>query len=520
MKNIVTIAILFQCLIGWNKEIKNEIFDNSVVLIDDFLWVSKTEVSNKQYREFLAANKNNPIYRSLLPDTNQWGKEINHAVSYIEYYFRHPAYTDYPVVCVSKQQATGYCNWLSEKLNSKLANDLENEIGKVTVRLPTEWEWKYAAKGGLSKWNEYPWNGNSLRIIDGKHQGKFRLNFKRKNGDFLGAAGNLSDNADITAPVKSYWPNGYGLYNMCGNVSEMVADNNYAYGGNWSSTGFNVRISSAIKNNPSPKIGFRYVIEVTQWKNKNQKKKELITKKYLNDLFISINDSIKMMKTEVTNELYNCFLSDEKHQRPDSTAWDDQFWYSNQYRNKYHWHPDYNNYPVVNIAKKDVELFVKWLTQVYRKHTNQELTIRLPNELEWMLAARPIGNKSTYYPWGGLNLTNAKGCYLCNFRTYPEIYTSEDDVGNVVYKIPENEDPMIGADLDGLKTVGPVFSYYPNNHKLFNMSGNVAEMIHDQNITKGGSWKSDSEKVTINSKEIYKSNQPTIGFRLIIKNGK
>ena len=227
-----------------------------------------------------------------------------------------------------------------------------------------------------------------------------------------------------------------------------------------------------------------------------------------------------MMKTEVTNELYNCFLSDEKHQRPDSTAWDDQFWYSNQYRNKYHWHPDYNNYPVVNIAKKDVELFVKWLTQVYRKHTNQELTIRLPNELEWMLAARPIGNKSTYYPWGGLNLTNAKGCYLCNFRTYPEIYTSEDDVGNVVYKIPENEDPMIGADLDGLKTVGPVFSYYPNNHKLFNMSGNVAEMIHDQNITKGGSWKSDSEKVTINSKEIYKSNQPTIGFRLIIKNGK
>ena len=49
-------------------------------------------------------------------------------------------------------------------------------------------------------------------------------NFKRGRGDNMGVAGNLNDNADITAPVRSYWPNDYGLYNMAGNVSEWVMD--------------------------------------------------------------------------------------------------------------------------------------------------------------------------------------------------------------------------------------------------------------------------------------------------------
>ena len=49
-------------------------------------------------------------------------------------------------------------------------------------------------------------------------------NFKRGRGDNMGVAGSLNDNADITSPVRSYWPNDYGLYNMAGNVSEWVMD--------------------------------------------------------------------------------------------------------------------------------------------------------------------------------------------------------------------------------------------------------------------------------------------------------
>ena len=49
-------------------------------------------------------------------------------------------------------------------------------------------------------------------------------NFKRGNGDYAGIAGNLNDKAEITAPVKTYLPNDFGLYNMAGNVSEWCLD--------------------------------------------------------------------------------------------------------------------------------------------------------------------------------------------------------------------------------------------------------------------------------------------------------
>ena len=49
-------------------------------------------------------------------------------------------------------------------------------------------------------------------------------NFKRGAGDYMGIAGNLNDNAEITAPVRSYAPNDFGLYNMGGNVSEWCLD--------------------------------------------------------------------------------------------------------------------------------------------------------------------------------------------------------------------------------------------------------------------------------------------------------
>ena len=49
-------------------------------------------------------------------------------------------------------------------------------------------------------------------------------NFKRGRGDNMGIAGNLNDEADITAAVRSYWPNDYGIYDMAGNVSEWVMD--------------------------------------------------------------------------------------------------------------------------------------------------------------------------------------------------------------------------------------------------------------------------------------------------------
>ena len=58
----------------------------------------------------------------------------------------------------------------------------------------------------------------------GKYQGEMLANYKRGGGDFMGVGGKLNDNAAPTAPVVSYYPNDYGLYNMSGNVNEWVLD--------------------------------------------------------------------------------------------------------------------------------------------------------------------------------------------------------------------------------------------------------------------------------------------------------
>lgn len=210
----------------------------------------------------------------VYPDTTVWIRDFDYSYNEPMHndYFWHEAYSEYPVVGVTWEQAKAFCEW-----RTLFKNSYQKSKGKDLVnafRLPIESEWEFAARGGLEG-GTYPWGGPYTTDA----RACFMANFKPKRGDYA------ADKALYTVEAKSYEPNGYNLFNMAGNVAEWTNTaydpNSYEYvstmnpnnydennkrkvvrGGSWKDVAYFLRVSTRAyeyQDSARSYIGFRTV---------------------------------------------------------------------------------------------------------------------------------------------------------------------------------------------------------------------------------------------------------------------
>ena len=147
---------------------------------------------------------------NIYPDTTCWVNDFPNSNNevYLNLYFSHPNYSDYPVVGVSWEQANAFCAWRTEFLLKGLGGQAKYI---QRYRLPSEAEWEFAARG--KEGTKFPWESGDTK----SDKGCYYANYKPGEGDYT-QDGNL-----ISSKCGIYSANTNGLYDMAGNVAEWTS---------------------------------------------------------------------------------------------------------------------------------------------------------------------------------------------------------------------------------------------------------------------------------------------------------
>lgn len=218
-------------------------YQGKEIAVDGF-YIFETEITNKQYQEFLYSlvkKKNWDALKICRIDSANWNQALNFENTYAFDYHLTSQFAEYPVVNISYDAAKMFCAWLEDRIQAKVEN--------AVVRLPTEYEWVYAAKGGNPD-AEFPWDNTSIK--------------NKKDVEFCNYNSPDDGTCLATNYARSYFANAYGLYNMSGNVSEWLNTPGVTKGGSWGSDALQMRIDAKDQfsgtSRPSPYIGFRPVV--------------------------------------------------------------------------------------------------------------------------------------------------------------------------------------------------------------------------------------------------------------------
>lgn len=213
--------------IDWEDETLTELFyqgndkfegkteinaDKFTVEYQDYNWLGAAHNNGDWQNANKQAKRNSFFFKKkvkVYPDTLVWIRDFSYSYNepMTRNYFWHPAFDDYPVVGVNWHMARAFCWWRTKLWNQYRGNEVNTE----DFRLPTEYEWEYASRGGHDQ-APYPWGGYYTR----NSKGCLLANFKPGRGNYP------EDGGQYTVKADAYFPNDYGLYNMAGNVAEWT----------------------------------------------------------------------------------------------------------------------------------------------------------------------------------------------------------------------------------------------------------------------------------------------------------
>ena len=410
------------------------------VYVDAF-YMDKYEVTVGQYKAFVQATDHR---------APEWDLVAKRAPT-----------DEHPIVRVTWHDAMAYAQW----------------VGK---RLPTEAEWEHAARGGLSG-QTYPWgdaapNGTQCNLAD-------------KHTDYDWSDQAVDDGYRYAAPVGRYPANGYGLYDMAGNVWEWCLDeyhsgfyaispfqnplsgapsvkwllDNYIgvkstrvlRGGAWYRGTKNVRVANrnlstaatgggargfrcarAVSPSPPPPPppppplpDGMVLIPAGEFEMGSDAADADADEQPVHTVYV---DAFYMDKYEVTVGQYKAFVQATDHGAPE---WNLVAIYSPT-----------DEHPIVGVTWHDAMAYAQWAGK------------RLPTEAEWEKAARG-GLPGQTYPWGDATPNSPQ----CNFADSNTDYAWSDRAVD-----------------DGYRYAAPVGRYPANRYGLYDMAGNVWEWCLDE----------------------------------------